>query len=109
MVSENTKRDLEKTIKRLVEEREALYRESEIMVLGKAQGYSSKQADSLKKWLHEAATRPINELTPSQLGVLVRFYTAAPNDDLLELSKEVIEGQREDEDEQMIRSREEHE
>lgn len=113
MVSETTKRDLEKTIKRLIEERESLYRELEILVLGKAQGHSSKQADSLKKWLHEAITRPINELTPSQLGVQVKFYTAAPNDDLLELSKEVVEGQQEDEDEdedeEMVRSREEHE
>lgn len=81
------------------------------MVLGKAQGHSSKQVDSLKKWLHEAITRTINESTPIQLGVQMRFYTAAPNDDLRELSKEVIEGQREDGDEdgEMIRSREEHE
>lgn len=58
MVSENTEEDLEITIKRRVEERETLYQELETVVLGKAQGHSPKQVDSLKKWLHEAITVP---------------------------------------------------
>lgn len=81
MVSENTEEDLEITIKRRVEQRETLYQELETVVLGKAQGHSPKQVDSLKKWLHESIIGPMKGLTSNQLGFQIKFYAAALNAD----------------------------